>query len=1219
MADHPDATPSRAEQRAFERLPLQKNALLIARGMKQRACQMRDVCSGGALLELLDSAEEGRGFRRGEVILMRVLLGEGESARPHELRARIAHADGHLFGVSFFNPDPEAVANLLAAAGVAPAPAPVPALTPETQQLIEERLGQQLLNYCAQSLSPLFQASDEALLAAAEHAHSTSEQRLFFEAATLLRKRRDDLRTRYIKELKRSFTQPPASDDVSGLAHADREQFEAWLVVKVMAARVEEKCRLPLQDLQARLDALGHSGPDRQFRPFAPAALCVVFQQVIAELRFAPVIEKVLYRALEETLLANLCGLYEVLNGTLVQHNVLPRLEAAPAIRAPAAARPAPAATAVASTQPPRTAADFLARAGLDAPPAPARSVPALLALRELVALEQGREGVPAAAVDGLELRRVFAMLKAAHDGWRPALAKFVEHAGAGGVAGEVLGLLPFAEALREALAPDDGAARLWLGQVELALLHALVSDETFFSATPHPLCRLLEALARLGARETPLGSTQRAAIDALVQRIARDFDSEPGVIVAALPELEPLVTAQAQACLRNRDRVCLAAEGEQRLADARRHVQEVLDTRLLGRKVPQPVLTLLDAGWRDLLVSTLLRQGGRGGNWDAYLGLVDELLAIGADPRRGVDLRALLQLLKQGLAEGGELNPRRQQQAIAELKPLLAGAQRLGEDTVAWVVLPAPRDAVDKGERWLEKWLERTQRLQPGDWLELQHRGGAATERLTLAWRDEAGQRFVFVNRQGLKAGDFSRQELASLMHTGNALVCDAHPGLVEEALQQAGHRLYERLVHRVTHDPLTGLANRAEFMRQVERALEVSRRQRAHHVLARISLDQFAGIHASARAVADHLLRGVAQLLGKALAPRTLVARLGDGEFALLLEDCDLGKAQQLFSMRLGELAALRLTYEGESYKLTASAGLVEVGYTSESAASLLRAAGDASAEAQRHGGNRIEVYRPTEAEQARRDALVVWVAHLNDALEAERLALRCQRIQAAAAAAEAPPLGYEILLGLPPEEGVSPQPGEFVQAAERYHRMLAVDRWVIEHTFRWLRDHPERLAGLGLVSINLSAQSLADAQTPGFIFERLLKHKLPPGKFCFEISEAAAIAHLADAADFMQELKKAGCRFALDDFGAGHAVGEPLRRLPLDFVKIDGAFVRALGDDAEGGVLLRAINAMAHYAGVQTIAENVEDDATLARLRDIGVDFAQGYGIERPRPLE
>lgn len=1218
MADSTPDAPPRPEQRAHPRLPLQKNVLLIARGMKQRACQMKDICAGGALLELLEPGGHDRAFRRGDVVLMRVLIGEDGEARPQELRARIAHADGHLFGVSFFNPEPAALAALLAAAGGRlPEPAPVPALTPERQAEVTERLGQQLMTYCGHALGPLFQQADESLLAAAEHAHSPAEQRLFFEAATTLRKRRDDLRAAFSRELKRSFSpQGGEGADVSGMAQADREQFEAWLVVKVMAARVEELCRAPLAALQARLDAIGHSGPARDFRPFAPASLCVVFQQVIADLRFAPVIEKVLYRALEETLLARLCALYEGMNKVLVEQGVLPQMEATPSpdVALPAATSAVPVPPATASTQAPRTAQEFLARAGLAAAAPLPRAVPQVTALRALLALEQGADGV---AGDAIERRRLFAMLKAADDGWREALARAADHGGDAGLGRQLLGLLPFADALLDALAPDDSPARAWLGRLALPLLHVLATDDAGFLGEPaHPLRRVLDALARLGAREVILPAAQRSGIDALLQQLARDFDSDPDALAVAAQQLEPQLAAQEQAFVRNRERAVRAAEGEQRLADARRFVQDALDARLAGHRVPQPVLTLLDAGWRDLLVTTCLRQGGRGGNWEAYLGLIDELLAIGADPRRSVDLRALLQLLKQGLAENGELNPTRQQQAIAELKPLLAGTARLADDAVAWVTLPPRKAGVDKGERWLEKWLERAARLQPDDWLELQHRGGAP-ERLCLAWRDAAGERFLFVNRCGLKAGDFSRQELASLLHTGNALACAGAEAPLERALLQAGLQLYERLVRGATHDALTGLANRAEFMRQLDRALEAARRHRAHHVLARISLDQFPELQSRARAVASELLRSVAQLLGKALAPRTLVARLGDGEFALLLEDCELAKAQQLFSMRLGELAALRLTYEGEFYKLTASAGLVDISYTSESSPSLLQAAGMACAEARRHGGNRIEVYHPTGAEQARRDALVLWVARLNEALEAERLALRRQGIRAIAGDGAA--LGFEVLLGLPPEEGGAPPPGEFVQAAERYQRMLAVDRWVIEHTFRWLRDNPAELARAGLVSINLSAQSLADAQTPGFIFDRLLKHKLPPDRFCFEISEAAALAHRADAIDLLQELRRAGCRLALDDFGAGQAGGEHLRQLPLDFVKIDGAFVRALADDAEGGVLLRAINAVAHYAGLATIAENVEDEATLAQLRAIGVDFAQGYGIERPRPLE
>lgn len=1242
MAERTESPSPRTEQRAHPRLPLQKNVVLVARGMKQRACQMKDICAGGALLEVVDATEEERGFRRGEVVLMRLAIGSGESARPQELRARIAHADRRLFGVAFFNPDPATLAALLEAAaaaseasapapasgaaspgaapaGATPAPAATPALSAEARAQLEERLEQQVLTYCGHSLGPLFSRADEALLAAAEHAHSAGEQRLFFEAATSVRKHREDLRARYLRELKRSFRQAAAGPDVSGLAQADREQFEAWLVVKVMAARVEEQCREPLAALQARLDALGHSGPGRDFRPFAPASLCLVFQELLAPLRFAPVVEKVLYRALEETLLANLCGLYEVLVGTLAQHQVQPLAPPPAGAAAPAPAAVAPVAPAPVPTRPagpPATAQEFLVRAGREEGRGLRRALPSPRALHELLALQRG-EPVPAASVvDAIELRRIFAMLKAADDGWRPALARFVEHAGAGGVAGALLALQPYADALVAALAPADSPARAWLVHVELALLRGIVADEGFFADTGHPLRRLLDALARLGARDTPLAAAQREAIEALVRRIGREFDSDPGVLAAAVAELEPLAAAQAQAVARNRERVCQAAAGEQRLAAAREQVQQALDARLAGRRVPQPVLTLLEAGWRDLLVTTCLRQGARGGDWDSYLGVIDELLAIGADPRRRFDLRDLLQRLKRGLADAGDPNPERQQQAVAELKPLFAGAQRLAEDSVDWVVVPGRKPGVDKGERWLDKWLARAARLQPGDWLELQHRGGSP-ERLCLAWRDEAGQRFVFTNGQGLKAGDFTQAELASLLHTGHALVCAGEQALVEAALQQAGYQLYERLVRAVTHDSLTGLANRAEFMRQAERALEAARRQRVHHVLARISLDNFEALRSTARAVADQLLRSVAQLLGKALAPRTQVARIGDGEFALLLEDCELARAQQLFSLRLGELAALRLNFEGEIYKLTASAGLVDVTYTSDSAVRLLECAGLAAAEAQRHGGNRIQVYHPGAAEQARRDALVVWVARLNDALEAERLALRWQRIQAAGEGGAV--LGYEILLGLKPEEGEATPPGEFVQAAERYQRMLAVDRWVIANTLRWLHENPAQLEKLPLVSLNLSAQSLGDASTASFIFDHLLKYKLPPERFCFEVSEAVAIAHLADTVDLLQELHRAGCRLALDDFGTGHAGGEHLRHLPLDFVKIDGAFVRALGADAEGGVLLRALNAVAHYAGVATIAENVEDAATLAELRAMGVDYAQGYGIEKPRPLE
>lgn len=1220
MPDHPPAGASRAELRAHERLPLQKNLLLIARGMSQRACQMKDICSGGALVEMLDAgAADGRGLRRGEVVLLRLLLGEGEEATPRELRARIAHADGRLFGVSFFSPDPDTLSVLLDAAGGVPA-APAPVLTEAARALLE-RLGQQVLTFCGSTLGGFFRDADELLLASAEHAHNVEEQRLFFAAATMLRKERDTLRVRYLQELAQAFAGPAvAVREGAATAGEDQGELQAWLAVKVMAARAEEACAAPLSTLQARLNALAGGGWPN---PFAPPALGVCFQALVTRLQLAPVVEKVLYRSFEETVLGKLSGLYDLLNATLGEHGVLPGLAAAPALVVPASAAPAPASGKPAGKpQPPRTAAEFLARTGRAGPADLLRGTGGLAALDRLLALHAelaipGAVPPPALPQEPATAARTFALLKAAHGGWKPALARLAEHGGEPGLrllpalqqfAGQVMAALGAPESLGD-------QARGWLRQLELPLLFTLFTDAGFAGDRHHPLRQVLDRLVRLGQRDCPLAAGQRAALDQLVARLARDFDTDAGVLDGVLQELDPLAAWLDQGCRRNTERVCQMADGENRLALARQRVQEVLDSRLAGKRVPRPVLTLLDAGWRDLLITTLLREGEHSLRWLEAVGVLDELLAIGADVHRYFDLRGLLRQLKAGLQDSadGQL----QQRVVGELRLLLSGPQRLLGD-VEWEQLPSRREENDPAQdRWLQKWLERAQRLEIGEWLERRQRD-AAGERLRLAWRNAEGSRFVLVNRQGLKTASFSLRELATQLQAGHLLPCGSDTlSLVDAALEEAGHQLYDNLVGQLSHDPLTGLANAAEFMRQVARALDIAKRQRAHHVLACISLDRFGDLHATARAVADELLKSVAHLLGKALAPRTLVARLADDEFALLLEDCELGKAQQLFSLRLGELAAMRLAYEGEFYQLTASAGLVDITYTSDTPEQVLRAARDAAAEARRHGGNRIQVYHPTTEEQARRDGVVVWVAKLNEALEAERLALRCQRILPLAEGA--PGQHYEILLGMREDGGENLPPSEFVQAAERYNRMLAVDRWVVEHTFRWLRDHPAALEELGMVSINLSAHSLTDAQTPGFIFDRLAEHGIPPEKVCFEVSETAAIANLPDAVDLLGELRRAGCRIALDDVAAGQLRCHHLRHLPLDFLKIDGAFVRGMAHDRTDDLMVQALAALAGYFGLGSMAENVEDDSVLQRLRGIGVDYAQGYGIERPRWLE
>lgn len=1301
-----------SDQRHAPRLTLSMTVQLIARGLSRRSCRMKDISPGGALLELPGAGETGA-LKRGDVVIVRMFLGQGEDVREHELRARVAHLDAAFLGISFFNPDDETLATLLAGAGKSSGEDGHGALTVAARSLIDQ-MGRQVLAFCRHRFPEFVKDAEESLFHAADNARSNTDQRMFFDAVTLLRKHQATVQTRFLAALEESFNRPEAvvpqsraRDDVSRLALVDKDQFEEWLIVRVISSRIEVACRSPLFGLQARLDALAGVGEGfHQPNLFAPAAICEAFQQAIAVLRPTLAVEKLLYKVFEASLLAGLEGLYDALNELLIRQGVLPELDLSRYIVRHAeeveelaagtttgsgtpgagvagatggfagrsggesgqsdppgnrmgqadgtATGPVQDSGNDARLPPPRSAAEFLARSRqspalqrFESSQRDARA--AVSALKRLLAMQDvkqdiefthpGSAGLAAETPDAGtsaasapvtwfevgDVRQAMGDIKLAGPEWRPALQQIVAAKGCE-LAGPVLSLMQMAEGLLKTLMQNQiigDHAKEWFHRLELPLLYSLMMDDDLFQREDHPARQVLNRLARLGFRDHPLSREQEQVISGLVDEIARDFDQHPDVFDKALGVLEPMVGRQETAFQRNLERVRQLAEGEHRLEVARARVQQVLDDRLAGRRVPQPLLTLVESGWRDLLVKTHIRHGEEGRQWHDYTGVLDELLSIGDDMHRAFDMRNLLRLIKAGFQELGDTGGRQQQQAVTELKHLLSGPQRMLGD-VAWVQVPEKKSeekADQTEERWLEKWMDRARRLQLGEWIELRHRGEDA-DRMRLAWRAADDSRFVFVNHQGIKVSDFSLRELAALMHTGNALIFggDDIP-VVDDALERVVHQLYDQFAWQAVHDELTGLINRAEFTRQLQRVIDDAKRKRSRHVVGVINLDQFKLVNgACGLAAGDQLLKDVAHLFNKALKAKTVVARLNADEFGILLEDCELANAQQLISLRLGELAAMTFSWGGQNYKLTASAGLVDITYTSDSDALVLRAAADACARSKAAGGNRIQIYQPDAAELTRRDNVMVWVAKLNQALEQERLTLRCQRIQAVDATRARDELPhYEILLGMRDDGGEDLPPSEFVQAAERYNRMLAVDRWVVDSALHWLRDNPEKLARIGMVSINLSGHSLSDAQMMSYLLDRLLEYGLPTEKICFEVTETAAISNLADAVDLMRELKKIGCRFALDDFGAGHATYNYLKHLPLDYVKIDGAFVKDIATNDNDLAMVRSMNDLAHYMGIQTVAEYVENEDILDRLRAIGVDYAQGYGIERPRWLE
>lgn len=432
------------------------------------------------------------------------------------------------------------------------------------------------------------------------------------------------------------------------------------------------------------------------------------------------------------------------------------------------------------------------------------------------------------------------------------------------------------------------------------------------------------------------------------------------------------------------------------------------------------------------------------------------------------------------------------------------------------------------------------------------------------------------------------------------------------------ATRRMAQRISWAATHDALTGLCNRREFETRVETALLGVRQSGRSPVVCYLDLDQFKVVNDTCgHAAGDGLLRQISSLLQLRLRPTDTLARLGGDEFGVLLDDCTLDAAQAVATDLLNTVREFRYVWEGKVFTLSVSIGLVAVTAETGSRTEVLSAADTACYSAKEQGRNRICVYHSSDADMAQRRSEMGWASRLTRALEEDRLRLYFQPYMALAIAGSQGQ-HIEILLRLIDEDGQLVPPGSFLPAAERYNLMPAIDRWVIRTVFMRYRDLAVSLGGPLTCAINLSGTTLNSEGLLGYIAEQARVHDLPKGVICFEITETAAINNLQHATQFMKDVKALGFHFALDDFGIGTSSFAYLKTLPVDYLKIDGSFVRNIAHDPVDRAMTETINRIGHLMGLQTVGEFAESSEVIAELRSMGVDFAQGYGVQCPRPL-
>ncbi len=463
----------------------------------------------------------------------------------------------------------------------------------------------------------------------------------------------------------------------------------------------------------------------------------------------------------------------------------------------------------------------------------------------------------------------------------------------------------------------------------------------------------------------------------------------------------------------------------------------------------------------------------------------------------------------------------------------------------------------------------------------------------------------------------------------------------------------LQRKLAHSAMHDALTGLPNRIWFEQRLREACESAREFEQQHALCFIDLDRFKIVNDTAgHAAGDVLLRELGHVIRSQVRPGDLLARLGGDEFALLLRNCSVDQGERVCLKVIDAIRARRFPWEGRVYDVGASVGITAIDREAPPLGELMSRADVACYAAKAAGRNRVSVYRRDESDARRHHRELQVAAGIHSALEANRFRLFAQEIRALAPeaggtppasttasssasasasmpasasasvsvspAASSPPTHIEILVRMVDEHGSLVMPGAFIPAAERYDLMGHVDRWVIQHV---LRDFGARLLAVpGLsVSINLSANSLGEPFLLPFLHAELSNSVLPASRIRLEITETALINNMAAANRLVADMRKAGCTMALDDFGAGLSSFAYLKQFPVDYLKIDGSFIRHLAASAVDREIVSSINDIGHRLGIRTVAESVEDEATLDVLREIGVDYAQGYAIGRPMPLE
>lgn len=1029
----------------------------------------------------------------------------------------------------------------------------------------------------------------------------------------------------------------PEAPDLSALSLVEKEDFEDWLSLSAVAKRLSNHYEARLMRLRGQLNAVFDIFSESA-SPVSPEVFCDIFRSLIQPFGFANDFKKILYTVLEQVLLNGLEPLYDRLEDALLAHGAPDRITPAVVRRVERSG---------AKTDDSRAAVPESPDAAVTEPAAPRQ--PTLHAVNRLLDILKESEGrktpqaearrqPPAAgyyhtdeivaALEELQHNaRAYSVLHHNARALREQLQHILKASGQEqkAFAERDLDRLEMYGKLFESLLGDATISPDLKAHVEnlhLPLLALALQGGDFLGQEHHPARSLLNQLALLetGIQNNRLikGKPLRAAVGDVIDRVTREGVHNAQVFAEAEQKLSTLTEEVNRSVEVNIKRIVEVYEGQQKLEQSRRSVQHAIDGLIAGKTVPRIIPWLLMSGWQHLLVINELNDAKTEESKTACYDAINDLLRWLEAPAPILDAQSAriaetLAFINEQLASVCT-NAFLCAKVVEELKLLLLGDPATGirKKAEQQAIEPAPQ-ADPRPSVGDDPALRQIEQLRLNEWLAV-FTDPHNVNPMKLVWIGELPAIFVFVNKEGRQKWEFTRDELAALLRSGTASRIDSLDApLMDRVTTMMLQQMHQKLIYNATHDPVTDLHNRDEFIKLLKQ--ERAKPGADGHVLGHLEIQDFrmisniCGINGG-----NQLLKNLTRLLRETLKTDTLIARLGDKTFGLLVKNCTFDQAYALAKKLAALIAASHFEWQNQSYPVNASIGLTPFAVGDYDVHQLMQQADAAGISAERAGHNRVQMFAADDESLKHQVKLHEWAGQIDHILAEDRIFIRCQKI-APVAASDRGRSHYEILMGLRDRSGNIVAPDHFIPAAERCNRMPEIDRYIIKKVFAWIEANRLYFSQTDGFSINLSGQSINTEEFLDFLKTILASGSVQPDKLTFEITETVAVDSLLYVQKFIDEIKGFGCKFSLDDFGSGYSSYSYLKSLSVDYLKIDGAFVKDIAANEADAAIVKSMNEIAHLLGMKTIAEYVENDQILAILKTIGVDYVQGYGIQKP----